>query len=33
MAALTPTSGCRPTTSLSRRLAATSTTWWPTSRW
>jgi hypothetical protein len=33
MAALTPTSGCRPTTSLSRRPAATSTTWWPTSRW
>jgi hypothetical protein len=29
----TPTSSCRPTTSRSRRQAATSTTWRPTSRW
>jgi hypothetical protein len=30
---LTPTSDCRLTTSLSRRLAATSITWRPTSHW
>jgi hypothetical protein len=33
MVALTPTSGCQPTTSRSRRQAATSTTWRLTSRW
>jgi hypothetical protein len=32
-AAPTPTFGCRPTTSPSRRPAAASTTWRPTSRW
>jgi hypothetical protein len=33
MVDLTPTFGCRPTTSPSRQLAATSITWRPTSRW